>query len=371
MKYASLEERQMYTESNYRELILEFEDGENIDNSGIYQESMEFIESISEEGIVYGSCISSIFKVRAIDTLKSHKGLKFKARTKTGEFERKIGKFIVDSDELTDDRMYRDIIAYDELYKAKKINVTEWYESLKFPTKLKDFRNSLFSYIGITQKDIPAIRNLETFEFKSNVTFIVGENGAGKSTLIEAIAICAGFNPEGGSTFLSHHTYDTHSSLFGDLRLTRGPYRNKDGFFLRAESFYNVASEIDRISDSWQLDANYGGSIHARSHGEGFLGVILNRLSGNGLYIFDEPESALSVMSLLTLMAKMRELEKANSQFIIATHSPILLAYPEAEIYAITDDGLRLTSYEDTEQYQLTRQFILNREVFIKELMNE
>lgn len=219
--------------------------------------------------------------------------------------------------------------------------------------------------------NIPAIRNLETFEFKSNVTFIVGENGAGKSTLIEAIAICAGFNPEGGSTFLSHHTYDTHSSLFGDLKLTRGPYRNKDGFFLRAESFYNVASEIDRISDSCQLDANYGGSIHARSHGEGFLGVILNRLSGNGLYIFDEPESALSVMSLLTLMAKIRELEKANSQFIVATHSPILLAYPGAEIYAITDDGLQLTSYEDTEQYQLTRQFILNREVFIKELMNE
>lgn len=218
---------------------------------------------------------------------------------------------------------------------------------------------------------IPAIRNLDTFEFKSNVTFIVGENGSGKSTLIEAIAICAGFNPEGGSTFLNHHTYDTHSSLFGDLRLTRGPYRNKDGFFLRAESFYNVASEIDRISDLGQLEANYGGSIHARSHGEGFLGVILNRLSGNGLYIFDEPESALSVMSLFALMAKMRELEKANSQFIIATHSPILLAYPEAEIYAITDDGLRLTSYEGTEQYQLTRQFILNREVFIKELMNE
>ena len=218
---------------------------------------------------------------------------------------------------------------------------------------------------------IPVIRNLNEFEFKSNVTFIVGENGSGKSTFVEAIAVCAGFNPEGGSTYLNYHTYDTHSSLFSDLKLTRGPYRNKDGFFLRAESFYNVASEIDRISDPKQLNANYGGSIHQRSHGEGFLGVILNRLKGNGLYIFDEPESALSVMSIFTLMAKMHELERNNSQFIIATHSPILLAYPGAEIYTITDDGLVLTDYEDTEQYRLTRQFILNRETFIKELVGE
>lgn len=218
---------------------------------------------------------------------------------------------------------------------------------------------------------IPVIRHLDEFEFKSNVTFIVGENGSGKSTFVEAVAVCAGFNPEGGSAYLNYHTYDTHSNLFSDLKLIRGPYRNKDGFFLRAESFYNVATEIDRISEPWQLEKSYGGYIHQRSHGEGFLAVMLNRLSGNGLYIFDEPESALSVMSLLTLMAKMRELEKANSQFIIATHSPILLAYPGAEIYAITDDGLQLTDYEDTEQYQLTRQFILNREAFIRELVGE
>lgn len=165
--------------------------------------------------------------------------------------------------------------------------------------------------------NIPAIRNLDEFEFKSNVTFIIGENGSGKSTFVEAIAICAGFNPEGGSTYLNYRTYDTHSDLFKDFIITRGSYRNRDGYFLRAESFYNVASEIDRISNGWQLEKNYGGALHERSHGESFLGVILNRLSGNGLYIFDEPESALSVPSLFKLIVKINELEKRNSQFIM------------------------------------------------------
>lgn len=218
--------------------------------------------------------------------------------------------------------------------------------------------------------NIPAIRNLDQFEFKSNVTFIIGENGSGKSTFVEAIAVCAGFNPEGGSAYLNYRTHDTHSSLFNDFKLTRNGYRNKDGFFLRAESFYNVASEIDRISSGWQLAKNYGGALHERSHGESFLGVILNRLSGNGLYIFDEPESALSIASLFKLIVKMNELEKQNSQFIIATHSPILLAYPGAEIYSVTDNGLELTKYEDTEQYILTKYFISNYPRVIDELLN-
>lgn len=135
--------------------------------------------------------------------------------------------------------------------------------------------------------NIPAIRNLNEFEFKSNVTFIIGENGSGKSTFVEAIAVCAGFNPEGGSTYLNYRTYDTHSRLFQDFKITRNGNRNKDGYFLRAESFYNVASELDRITDREKLERNYGGALHERSHGESFLGVILNRLSGNGLYIFD------------------------------------------------------------------------------------
>ena len=219
--------------------------------------------------------------------------------------------------------------------------------------------------------NIPAILHLNEFVFKSNVTFIIGENGSGKSTFIEAIAVSLGLNPEGGSSYLNYHTYDTHSSLFNDLKLTRGPYRNKDSFFLRAESFYNVASELDRITDSWRMMRNYGGRIHERSHGEGFLSVILNRLSGNGLYIFDEPESALSINSLYTLMVKMHELEKKNSQFIIATHSPILLAYPGADIYTITDNGFEPTRYEESMPYLLTKQFILNRERVLNELLGD
>ncbi len=219
--------------------------------------------------------------------------------------------------------------------------------------------------------NIPAILHLDEFEFKSNITFIIGENGSGKSTFIEAIAVSLGLNPEGGSTYLNYHTYDTHSCLFNDLKLTRGPYRNKDSFFLRAESFYNVASELDRITDAWRMMKNYGGRIHERSHGEGFLSVILNRLSGNGLYIFDEPESALSINSLYTLMVKMHELEKKDSQFIIATHSPILLAYPGADIYTITDNGFEPTKYEESMPYLLTKQFILNRERILNELLGD
>lgn len=216
--------------------------------------------------------------------------------------------------------------------------------------------------------NIPAISCLYEFEFKSSVTFIVGENGSGKSTFVEALAISAGFNPEGGSCYLNYHTYDSHSSLFNDLKLVRSGYRNKDGYFLRAESFYNVAAEIDRISDPCQLEKNYGGALHQRSHGESFLGLILNRLSGNGLYIFDEPESALSIISQFKLLVKMKELEDKKSQFIIATHSPILLAYPGAEIYNITNSGLVLTNYEETEQYKLTKYFIANYSQIIHEL---
>ncbi|MBR4845327.1 MAG: AAA family ATPase, partial [Bacteroidaceae bacterium] len=207
--------------------------------------------------------------------------------------------------------------------------------------------------------NIPAIQHLNEFEFKNNVTFIIGENGSGKSTFIEAIAVSIGLNPEGGSSYLNYHTYDTHSNLFNDLKLTRGPYRNKDSFFLRAESFYNAASELDRISNKYEMLMNYGGFLHERSHGESFLSVILNRLTGNGLYIFDEPESALSINSLYKLMVKMHELEKKNSQFIIATHSPILLAYPGADIYTITENGFEPTKYEESMPYLLTKQFIL------------
>lgn len=217
--------------------------------------------------------------------------------------------------------------------------------------------------------NIPAIRHLNEFEFRRSVTFIIGENGAGKSTFVEAVAVRAGFNPEGGSAYLNYRTCDTHSTLYEDIKLARGGYRNKDGFFLRAESFYNVASELDRISQPWQLAKNYGGALHKRSHGESFLGVMMHRLSGHGLYIFDEPESALSVPSLFRLIVRMRELERQDSQFIIATHSPILLAYPGADIFEITSGGFERREYEETEQYRLTKYFVSNYAKVIRDLL--
>jgi predicted ATPase len=209
---------------------------------------------------------------------------------------------------------------------------------------------------------------LEELEFRKSVTFIIGENGSGKSTLVEALAINAGFNPEGGSRNFNFRTQDSHSKLYHDIKLTRSPYRNTDGFFLRAESFYNVASEIDNILDKGQIKRNYGGSLHERSHGESFLALVHNRLSGNGLYIFDEPESALSITSQLNLLIVIKELVEKESQFIIATHSPILMAYPEADIYHVSVNGLELINYEDTEQYRLTKYFINNYRKMIDEL---
>lgn len=218
--------------------------------------------------------------------------------------------------------------------------------------------------------NIPSISKLNELEFCKNVTVIVGENGSGKSTLIEAIAINAGFNPEGGTRNFNFQTKESHSDLFNDLKLFRSVFREKDGFFLRAESFYNVASEIDKLFEfeKAKRDLYYGGSLHERSHGESFLALIQNRFSGNGLYILDEPESALSVANQLSLLVMIKEIADKNSQFIIATHSPILMAYPDADIYCVTDDGLKLVNYEDTEHYKLTKFFINNYRVMLNEL---
>ena len=216
--------------------------------------------------------------------------------------------------------------------------------------------------------NIPPILHMDEFEFRESVTFITGENGAGKSTFIEALAICAGFNPEGGSPNLNYHTYDSHSSLFNDLKLVRSAYRNKDGYFLRAESFYNVSSELDRISGRAFQMINYGGMLHEYSHGESFLALVQNRLSGNGLFIFDEPESALSISSQFRLLIRMKELVDNKSQFIIATHSPILLSYPGADIYRITNNGFESVTYEETDQFKLTKYFINNYPKMLDEL---
>ena len=220
--------------------------------------------------------------------------------------------------------------------------------------------------------NIPFIRNLDELHFRKSVTFIIGENGSGKSTLIEAIAINAGFNPEGGGRNFNFRTQDSHSNLFNHLRLTRSANREKDGFFLRAESYYNFASNIDDLDKepgSAPIKQYYGGkSLHEQSHGESFLALLINRLYGNGLYIFDEPEAALSINSQFKILVRMRELIDKDSQFIIATHSPILTAYPDADIYSITGKEIQLIDYADTEQYKLTKYFINNYQKMISEL---
>ena len=191
---------------------------------------------------------------------------------------------------------------------------------------------------------IPAVRGLSEIKFAKEVTILVGENGSGKSTLLEAIAVALGFNAEGGTVNFQFQTRETHSELHKYLRLARSFKRYRDGFFLRAESFYNVATNIDEIDESGggrPLIQSYGGkSLHHQSHGESFLALMLNRFGGNGLYLLDEPEAALSPTRQMTVLSRMFQLIRQKSQFIIATHSPILMAYPGALIYQISETGI-------------------------------
>jgi predicted ATPase len=209
-------------------------------------------------------------------------------------------------------------------------------------------------------------------EFDRPVTFLVGENGTGKSTLLEGVAVACGFNPEGGTRNFTFSTRATHSCLGEYLTPARRRYP-KDGFFLRAESFYNVATNIDEMEESpWGsgILKSYGGkSLHRQSHGESFLALVQNRFGGEGLYLLDEPEAALSPARLLTLMAEMDALVKADSQFVVATHSPILMAFPNARIYLLDGEGIRPADYRETEHYQLTRQFLENPERMLHYLL--
>ena len=218
--------------------------------------------------------------------------------------------------------------------------------------------------------NIPAVRHLKKtgeITLDKPVTFLVGENGTGKSTLIEAIAVGMGFNAEGGSRDFYFNTRKTHSDLYEHLQIIKS-VRPYDGFFLRAESFYNTASYLEENSTLLR----YGGvSFHEQSHGESFLSLVINRFDGNGLYILDEPEAALSPQRLMSLIVAIDELVKKNSQFIIATHSPILMAYPNAEILQLTEDGIDKVSYRETEHYKITKQFIDTPERMIKYLLNE
>lgn len=226
--------------------------------------------------------------------------------------------------------------------------------------------------------DLPIIKYLDhnkQLSFTSNVTFFVGENGTGKSTLLEAIAVAYGFNAEGGSRNFTFSTNATHSELFEHVTLVKRGYA-KDGFFLRAESLYNVATNIDELDRAPSFDPpvieGYGGvSLHNQSHGESFLSIVQNRFFGNGLYILDEPEAALSPMRLLTLIAEMNQLVKKNSQFIIATHSPILMTFPNAQILEFSQKGINKVDYRDTEHYRITRQFLENPEKMLHYLLEQ
>jgi predicted ATPase len=213
---------------------------------------------------------------------------------------------------------------------------------------------------------LPAMQDFAPLKLHSKVTFFIGENGAGKSTLLEAIAVAQGFNAEGGTMNFNFGTRHSHSTLHEYLRLAKGVTRPRDGFFLRAESFYNVATEVENLGAAQY----YGGkSLHEQSHGESFFSVMRHRFGGNGLYLLDEPESALSPSRQLAMLSLMHGLVKNNSQFIIATHSPILMAYPNATIYHFGQSGIHPQAYEDTEHVQVTRQFLANPQRMLKALL--
>jgi predicted ATPase len=216
--------------------------------------------------------------------------------------------------------------------------------------------------------NIPAVRALHTLELDPRVTYFVGENGSGKSTLLEAIAVAAGFNAEGGSKNFLFATRHTESELHQHLKLIREAHRERDGYFARAESLYNVASQIDELGVG-----GYGPrSLHAQSHGEAFLSLAMHRFRGHGLYLFDEPEAALSPQRQLSLLVVIDQLVRERaSQLIIATHSPILMAYPDSRIYLLGADSgaIETIGYEDTEHYQVTRDFLTDRQAFLRELL--
>ena len=223
---------------------------------------------------------------------------------------------------------------------------------------------------------LPVVRHLSDrgIEFHKQITFFVGENGSGKSTLIEALAISQGFNPEGGTKNFSFSTEDSHSELCDYLRVARGVIRPRDGFFLRAESFYNVASNIDQMDRESSFGppviASYGGvSLHRQSHGESFLALVENRFGGHGLYILDEPEAALSPRGIIRLMQNMDELVQKDSQFIIATHSPMLLTFPGAEIYQIEENRIISIPFKETSHYRTTVRFLQNPEDAVNEIL--
>lgn len=223
---------------------------------------------------------------------------------------------------------------------------------------------------------LPAVRNLHTLEFHPRVTFLVGENGSGKSTLLEALAVASDLNAEGGSRNFNFATRESHSHLDRFLRLARNPISPHNLFFLRAESYFNVATEIERMDKEpgfgLKIIEAYGGrSLHEQSHGESFFALFQHRFRPNGLYFLDEPEAALSPTRQMSFLHILHELCGQGCQFVIATHSPIIMAYPDAWIYVLGAHGAVRTPYEETEHYQVTRTFLANPQKVLRRLLED
>lgn len=236
--------------------------------------------------------------------------------------------------------------------------------------KLKWDKVEQYNYV----RNIPSIRSIETLDFDNNITFFVGENGTGKSTLLESIAVAYGFSPEGGNRNFNFSTMDSHSDLHQAITIVKGSKRPKSNFFLRAESFYNVATKAEEYRDGDDYSdyyRSYGGkSLHDQSHGESFLALMQNRFHPQGIYILDEPEAALSPQRQLSLLMLIHDLANKGAQFIVASHSPILLGTPDAAILSFDDGEIKEIAYEETESYKLTELFIRNKELVLSRLLN-
>ena len=211
--------------------------------------------------------------------------------------------------------------------------------------------------------NIPSIASMNSVAFHPRVTFFVGENGTGKSTLVEAIAAMVGVSLEGGTKNFKGSSKGADSDLYPFLRLVRNSKRERSSFFLRAETMFNVFSEAENYWPSVRL--------HKMSHGEAFLWVAMHRLENGGLYLFDEPESALSPQRQIAFLVRMEQLVRGGAQLIIATHSPILMAYPKAWIYSFDGGEISKVKYEDTEHFNVTRAFLDDPTTFLSRLLKD
>ena len=234
--------------------------------------------------------------------------------------------------------------------------------SEQYVRAIKLRRDKIASYDGYPFS-LPVVRDLDTLDLHPAVTFLVGENGSGKSTLMEALAVAWGFNAEGGTKNFRFGTRASHSVLHEYLRLVKGIQRPRDGFFLRAESLFNLATDIEHLDEDLTagpliIDSYGFRSLHEQSHGESFFAVMMHRFGGHGFYVLDEPEAALSPTRQLAMLSRIHQLVRKRSQFVIATHSPILMAYPNAWIYQIGGGGLERVSLEETEHYVVARRFL-------------